>query len=40
MNNEKRLPEAVLDLLVKVRNFSEDGMQDLARIAADGRVTP
>ena len=37
---KKRLPEAVLDLLVKVRDFSEDGMQDLVRIAADGRVAP
>lgn len=35
---KKALPEAVLDLLVKLRDFSEDGMQDLARIAADGRV--
>ena len=37
---KKRLPEAVLDLLVKIRDFSESGMQDLVRIAADGRVAP
>jgi len=37
---EKALPEAVLDLLVKLRNFSEDGMQELLRIAADGEVSP
>lgn len=37
---QKRLPEAVLDLLVKLRAFSEDGMQDLTRIAVDGRVAP
>ena len=37
---EKPLPEAVLNLLVKLRDFSEDGMQDLIRIAADGRVDP
>ncbi len=35
---EKPLPEAVLDLLVKLQDFSEDGMQDLTRIAADGMV--
>ena len=37
---EKPLPEAVLDLIVKVRDFSEDGMLNLTRIAADGRVDP
>ena len=37
---KKALPEAVLDLLVKLRDFSEDGMQDLIRIAVDGRVAP
>lgn len=37
---EKPLPEAVLDLLVKLRDFSEDGMQELTRIAADGNVSP
>ncbi len=37
---KKPLPEAVIALLVKLRDFSEDGMQDLLRIAADGRVDP
>lgn len=38
---EKRpLPEAVIALLVMLRDFSEDGMQELLRIAADGRVDP
>lgn len=37
---EKPLPEAVLDLLVKIRDFSEDGLTDLLRIAADGNVAP
>jgi predicted transcriptional regulator len=36
----KPLPEAVLNLLVKLRDFSEDGMTDLQRIAVDGRVDP
>lgn len=35
---EKRLPEAVLDLLVQFQTFQEDGLADLLRIAADGRV--
>lgn len=37
---KKPLPQAVLDLLVKLRDFSEDGLEDLTRIAADGRVDP
>ena len=37
---EKPLAEAVLDLLVKLREFNGDGMQELARIAADGLVAP
>lgn len=36
---EKGLPEAVLTLLGKVRDFQEDGMEELLRIAADGRVS-
>lgn len=36
----KPLPEAVLALLVKIRDFSGDGMQELTRIAADGRIAP
>ena len=35
---KKPLPESVLNLLVKVHGFLEDGMQDLTRIAADGKV--
>ncbi len=35
---EKALPEAVLDLLCRLKEFSADGMEDLIRIAADGRV--
>ena len=34
----KPLPEAVLDLLVKVQDFSRNGMLDLLRIASDGRI--
>ena len=37
---KKRLPESVLNLLVKLREFTDDGMKDLTRIAADGRVDP
>ena len=37
--SEKALPEAVLDLLIKLRDFNEDGMQELLRIAADGTVS-
>lgn len=35
---KKPLPESVLNLLVKMHGFLEDGMQDMARIAADGHV--
>lgn len=35
---KKPLPESVLNLLVKLREFLNDGMQDMARIAADGHV--
>lgn len=38
--DKKGLPESVLDLLVKLKEFLHDGMQELARIAADGRVDP
>lgn len=38
---EKRpLPESVLTLLVKLKAFLHDGMQNMTRIAADGRVDP
>jgi len=36
----KPMPEAVLSLLVKVREFSSDGLGELTRIAADGRIDP
>ena len=36
--DRKRLPEAVLSLLVAVRNFQDDGMRELTRIAADGKI--
>lgn len=38
--DRKRLPEAVLSLLVAVRHFQDDGMRELTRIAADGKISP
>ena len=38
--DRKRLPEAVLSLLLAVRNFQDDGMRELTRIAADGKISP
>lgn len=38
--DRKRLPEAVLSLLVAVRNFQADGLRELTRIAADGKISP
>ena len=38
--DRKRLPEAVLSLMVAVRNFQDDGMRELTRIAADGKISP
>ena len=35
----KKLPEAVLALMVQVEDFQEDGMKELKRIAADGKVS-
>lgn len=35
---QKGLPEAVLTLLAKVKDFQADGLEQLLRIAADGRV--
>lgn len=35
---QKDLPEAVLTLLGKVKDFQADGLEQLLRIAADGRV--
>lgn len=34
----KALPEAVLSLLVRMKDFQEHGLQDLLRLAADGRI--
>lgn len=34
----RRLPEAVLTLLGQVKTFQGDGLEELLRIAADGRV--
>jgi DNA-binding XRE family transcriptional regulator len=36
--DEKTLPEAVLGLMIQVNAFRADGLQALARIAADGKV--
>lgn len=36
----KDLPEAVLSLLVQISAFSENGLRELTRIAADGKVSP
>lgn len=36
--DRKRLPEAVLSLLVAVQHFQDDGMRELTRIAADGKI--
>ena len=38
--DRKRLPEAVLSLMVAVRSFQDDGMRELTRIAADGKISP
>lgn len=38
--NRKKLPEAVLQLLVAVEQFRETGLRDLTRIAADGKISP
>ena len=35
---EKTLPEAVLSLLVRVQDFQRGGLQDLLRLAADGKI--
>ena len=39
LEEEKGLPEAVLALLVQIEDFQETGMKDLARIAADGKIS-
>ena len=38
--DRKDLPEAVLQLLVSVQKFEDDGLRELTRIAADGKVSP
>lgn len=38
--DRRRLPEAVLSLLVAVDKFQGDGLRELTRIAADGKVSP
>lgn len=35
---QQELPEAVLTLLARVKDFQSDGLEELLRIAADGRV--
>ncbi len=37
---QKKLPEAVLSLLVAVQTFQDDGLRELTRIAADGKISP
>ena len=39
LDNELGLPEAVLSLLIQIDDFREQGLQDLIRIASDGRVS-
>lgn len=38
--DRRRLPEAVLSLLVAVDKFQGDGLRELTRIAADGKISP
>lgn len=38
--DRKKLPEAVLSLLVAVQQFEAGGLRDLTRIAADGKISP
>ena len=39
LEGTKSLPEAVLALLVQIEDFQEDGLKELMRIAADGKVS-
>jgi hypothetical protein len=39
LEEQKGLPEAVLSLLIQLDDFREDGMKQLLRIAADGKVS-
>lgn len=34
----KGLPEAVLNLLVRLQDFQKNGLQELTRLAADGKI--
>lgn len=36
---KRPLPEAVLNLLVQVEEFRRSGLEDLKRIAADGKIS-
>ena len=38
--DRRKLPEAVLTLLVTAQKFENDGMRALTRIAADGKISP
>lgn len=38
LEEQKGLPEAVLGLLIQLDDFREDGMKNLVRIAADGKI--
>ena len=39
LDETKGLPEAVLGLLIQIEDFREDGMKELIRIAADGKIS-
>lgn len=36
---ERPLPEAVLNLMVRINDFSRHGLEDLTRLAADGKIS-
>lgn len=36
---KRNLPEAVLNLLVRINDFSRGGLEDLTRLAADGKIS-
>lgn len=38
--DRRKLPEAVLTLLVTAQKFENDGMRALTRIASDGKISP
>lgn len=39
LDDQKGLPEAVLGLLIQIEDFQSGGMQQLVRIAADGKIS-